>query len=213
MTMRLTYQYQKDSLARELLKIVDPIAEAATDAVHEIGETVKQLARADIRAAGFSGRWANALRLNKYPRSGASVDAAAFVYHKIPYAGVFEDGATIQGKPLLWVPLSSAPKKIGRSRMTPENYRARVGPLVFVKPPGKPPLLMGQVASISRRSGSRTSLAALRRGAGRGGRGVTLVPIFVGVPAVTIGKKFHIAEIADAAQRRLPQLYSAKLRA
>jgi len=60
---------------------------------------------AGIAAGGLSRKWQNALRVNIYPPQGDSMHPAAFVYHKIRYAGVFEDGAVIGGQPLLWLPL------------------------------------------------------------------------------------------------------------
>ena len=46
---------------------------------------------------------------------------AAFIYHKIRYAGVFEEGAVIGGQPLLWLPLPTVPLRRGRP-MTPSQY-------------------------------------------------------------------------------------------
>ena len=74
--------------------------------------------------------------------SEVSINAAAHVYHRIPYAWVHEEGATIHGQPLLWLPLSHAPDKIGRFRMTPRRYP---GPLQFVRRAGKPPLLVAKL--------------------------------------------------------------------
>jgi hypothetical protein len=73
----------------------EPIARAATAAVGEAGARIKLAARADIADAGFSIRWQNALRVDRYPRGGeVSVNTAAHVYHRIPYAIVHEEGAT-----------------------------------------------------------------------------------------------------------------------
>ena len=70
--------------------------------------------RADIAAAGFSRRWQNAFRVDVFPRGRkVSVDAAAWVFHKIPYAEVFEEGATIRGRPYLWIALPGTPTRIG----------------------------------------------------------------------------------------------------
>ena len=69
-----------------------PIAKAATAAIREAGDIAKRNGRASIAAAGFSQKWQNALRVNIYPPQGDSLRPAAFVYHKIRYAGVFEDG-------------------------------------------------------------------------------------------------------------------------
>src|SRR5207253_846581 len=86
-----------DTIVKELQR---PIAKAATAAVREAGEIAKRNGRASIAAAGFSRKWQNALRVNVYPPQGDSMRPAAFLFHKIRYAGVFEEGAVIGGKPL-----------------------------------------------------------------------------------------------------------------
>src|SRR5262245_6468951 len=83
-----------DTLNSEIQR---PIAKAATAAVHETGEIAKRGGRASIAAAGFSRKWQNALRVNNYPSQGQSLRPAAFIFHKIRYAGVFEEGAVIRG--------------------------------------------------------------------------------------------------------------------
>src|ERR1700745_2725921 len=79
-----------------------PLAKAATAALRDAGEIAKSNGRASIAAAGFSRKWQNALRVNIYPPQGDSLRPAAFIFHKIRYAGVFEEGAVIGGQPLLW---------------------------------------------------------------------------------------------------------------
>ena len=73
-----------------------PIARAAT-AVREAGAIVERNGRASIAAAGFSRKWQNALRVNIYPPQGDSMRPAAFIFHKIRYPGVFDEGAVIHG--------------------------------------------------------------------------------------------------------------------
>jgi len=192
-----------------------PIAGAATAAIRDAGELVKAEGRANILAAGFSTGWANALRANTYPRKGkASIDAGAFIYHKTLYADVFETGAAIRGKPLLWLPLPSAPQRIGRKRMSPALYRQRVGDLSYIKPRQGNPLLVASVrlskanAARAKAGGGRpkVTLAALRRGA-TGAGVLAAVPVFVGVDVVNIKRKLQIGRIAAGARDRLPQLY------
>src|SRR5690242_11406255 len=126
-----------DAVSRELRK---PIARAATAAIREAGQIAKRNGRSSIAAAGFSRKWQNALRVNVYPPQGESLRPAAFIFHKIKYAGAFEEGAVIAGKPLLWLPLGNVPVRRGRP-MTPSQYARSVGPLVSVQRPGSPPLL------------------------------------------------------------------------
>ena len=114
---------------------------------------------------GSGTRFANALRLNVYPKKGTSLRAAALIWHKIPYAGVFEEGATIRGRPTLWLPLPSTPQKYGRYRLTPERYTKEIGPLQYVKRPGKSPLLFAKVKSTKSGKPGKPSLSRLKAGA------------------------------------------------
>jgi hypothetical protein len=108
------------------------IADAATGTVTEVANRMVRAGRQNIASAGFGSKWQNALRASIYPRSGTSINAAAVVRHKIPYAEVFELGATIRGKPLLWVPINGNKQRISQFR----------GAHLFsINRPGKPPLL------------------------------------------------------------------------
>ncbi len=200
---------------RAFMAAEEPIARAATAAVGEAGERIKVAARADIAAAGFSRKWQNALRVDRYPRGHeVSVNAAAHVYHRIPYAWVHEEGATIHGQPLLWLPLSNAPDKIGRFRMTPRRYP---GPLQFVRRAGKPPLLVAKLG-ISRgraeKGVGKITLAAARKGVAGGGKNrvVRSVPMFVGISTVRLRKRFGILAIVRREAARLAGLYAKHLR-
>ncbi|RWC29848.1 MAG: hypothetical protein EOS70_23455 [Mesorhizobium sp.] len=203
---RFRYDAKAAEFAAAMASIRDPIAVAGSGAIAEAADIIKRQGRADIGSAGFSKRWQNALRVDTYPRRGASINAAALIWHKIQYAGIFEEGGTISGKPRLWIPLPNAPKRIGRSKITPALYIKSIGPLVSIERPGKPPLLAGKIAT--NRRGSKTgkvSLSALKRG-GKGAPS-TLVPVFIGIDRVTIRDRFSIRQITDRAAARLGELY------
>lgn len=189
----------------------EPIAEAGTRAIEEAANEAKAGARATIASAGFGRKWQNALRADVYPKGGqTSVNAAAHIYHKIPYSGVFEEGARISGSPYLWLPLPHVPGKLGRFRMTPARYPE---PLQFVRRAGKPPLLVARIGmsrAAARRGGpARLSAATIRRGAQAGGarRVVRAVPVFVGISTVRIRKRFNVGRAVRQAANRLPALY------
>ena len=184
-----------DRIVRELQA---PIAKAATAAVREAGDIAKNNGRASIAAAGFSRKWQNALRVNIYPPQGDSLRPAAFIFHKIRYAGVFEDGAIIGGQPFLWLPLDTVPLRRGRP-MTPSQYAKSIGPLVTVQRPGRPPLLFPKYRSARRRRGS-TSRKDRK-------------PLYVGLSSVAIAKRFNIKGAAQNAAAQLPSLYEKHLRA
>lgn len=82
----------------------DAIRGAAQDAADEILRT----GRIDIRNAGnFGSRWMESLEAGVTVGEGGG-NVRLNVTMGIPYWRVFEYGATIHGKPLLWIPLSFA---------------------------------------------------------------------------------------------------------
>jgi hypothetical protein len=208
-------RFRVSDIAREFEQAMadkyQPIAEAGTAAMTEMANRLKLAGRADIASAGFSKRWQNAFRVDVYPKRRASADAAALVYHRIPYADVFETGATIRGKPTLWVPLPVLPKRIGRERMSPKLYEQRVGPLQFIKGSSGVPLLVGRIAGPKGSKVRTVTLASARRGA-RGEGNVQTVPLFVGVDAVTLRDRFSLRQITDKAAALLPALYRRAFR-
>jgi len=216
MTFGLKFTSKKGEFSDAMAAISTPIAEAGTSAIRKAADFAKVEARQSIADAGFSKRWQNTLRADVYPKRGESLRTAAAIYHKIPYADVFESGATVRGKPTLWVPLSSSPKKVNRKRMTPENFIAGVAPLFPLPNKGGKKILAAQM-SVSKTAAARgapykPTLAALRRGAA--GAGITVaVPIFVGIDTVKIQKKFNVTKAVEDAAAQLPQLYLRFLKA
>ena len=199
------------SFRREMNASIAPVATAATLAMRETAKEVQEAGRQNIAAAGFSSRWRTGFRAVAYPRgSKKAVDAVAYTKHKIGFANVFEQGARISGKPLLWVPLPGTPTKIGGKRMTPRLFSSKVGPLQYVDS-GKRPLLFAKVSrgrgsnSTFGRSG-KVSLARLRKG------GNQSVPVFVGLPIVDIARRFDISGVIDRAIVKLPAKYYNNLR-
>lgn len=210
-SLKLAYSYVTGQFAAAVADMQRPIARASSAAIKDAGARLKAEARADIGAAGFSSKWQNALRVDTFPKgSRPSIDAAAFLHHKIPYAAIFETGGTIRGKPFLWLPLKNVPKRIGRQRMTPALYREKVGPLRLVTRGGGPPLLVADQAK-TRSKKTTLSISSLRRGAA-GGPGTRAVPLFIGIRSVTEKKKFHIAAIAAKVRNDLPALYAANFK-
>lgn len=212
MTLLARFSFTPGQLAAGFVSIKGPIAIAATLAVRDAAAFGKQVFRAQIAASGLGLKWQNAARTRVYPKGNrASIDAAALLYHKIPYAGVFEDGATILPTfgPLLWLPLPNVPVISGGRRLPASKYFDVVGsPLYTIKRPGKPPLLGANVRMTDRRASKAISLSLLKRGRNPGGRGtVRLVPLYVGVPIATDPKKFDIVAAANAGRARLAEFY------
>ena len=190
----------------KISKLAEPAAKSATEAMDRVGNEIKIRGRTNIAAAGFGKRWQNALRVQRYPRRGDSINPALWIFHNIPYAEVFESGARIRGKPLLWLPLPSAPKTAGGKRMTPKNYISHIGPLFRVDRAGKPPLLFGKFSGRGAgRSIAKRSTRGLRAG------GSSAVPIFVGVTTVSIRKRFSLRQIFKMAASHLARYYASNV--
>jgi hypothetical protein len=74
---------------------------AAVAALRETAANAVKEGRSNIAGAGrFGPRWQQGLQY----RMVKGDEPSAIIFHKIGFAGVFEHGATIQGKPLLWIP-------------------------------------------------------------------------------------------------------------
>ena len=209
--MKAKVERKKGAFLAAFTAAEEPIAEAATRAIEEAANEAKTGARASIASAGFGRKWQNALRADVYPRAReTSVNAAAHIYHKIHYSGVFEEGARISGSPYLWLALPHVADRIGRFRMTPARYPEN---LQFIRRPGKPPLLaarIGMSRAAAKKGGPRKLTAsAMKKGEKGGGakRVVRSVPVFVGISTVQIRKRFNIARVIHQAAERLPALY------
>lgn len=209
MALKIFYKSVTDEFAKGMQGFYRPMATAGKNAVQEMAETIKKEGRADIAAAGFSQRWQNTFRVDVYPTGKqVSINSAALIYHKIPYADVFETGATIRGKGKLWIPLKTTPKKIGRKKMTAKLYDDEIGGLFSLKIGGKPYLaakISVSKAMAKKKTHGKVTLSRLRKG--RGAELTRTVPLFVGVDSVKIRDRFSIRQITDRAAARLGDLY------
>ena len=202
------------------------IQNAAMAAIHQAGSALKTEGRANISAAGFSYKWQNTWKVKVYPETGASIDAAAFGYHKIPYSLVFENGARIRASGgLLWLPLPTVPKDGRRAHFTARRLAGAGVKLFSITRPGKAPLLATNIRATQRdadtllatnrgrksAAGRLMTLAKLRKGT-TGKRGVvSTVPLFVGVDSVSVRKRFDLAGVANKIAARVPNWYAASL--
>ena len=109
MSLRITVTAVAGAFFRAMTEGERPMAKAASAAVREAANLAKAGGRANIAAAGFSRKWQNALRAKVYPPNRDSINAAALIYHKVPYAEVFEEGAIIHGKPMLVAAVAECP--------------------------------------------------------------------------------------------------------
>jgi Family of unknown function (DUF6441) len=85
-------------------KIKQRIEKALAAAVERLAENVLQEGRSDIARAGrFGARWTQGFTAEV---DGTGTVRTVTFRQAVPYWKVFQYGALIQGKPLLWIPLS-----------------------------------------------------------------------------------------------------------
>jgi hypothetical protein len=114
-----------------------PVATAAVAALRETAANAVQEGRRNIGAAGpgfTRAKWQSGLQyLTKDATEGgeSSLQAKATIFHKYGIAGVFEHGATIQGKPMLWIPTEHGAPTASRSGKKLVSATVRGKPMLF----------------------------------------------------------------------------------
>lgn len=212
-----TYRAIKGEFASAFREISRPMAKAATLALLDVTVIAKANARAAIASAGFSSKWQNAMRSNVYPNPDKkvySLNAAATVYHRIPYAGVFENGATIPGSPFLWIPFPSVQARYRGRRMSPALFTQEVGPLHFFMSKQGLPTLAAYLplgSDLAKLTIARFRAGERRRKA-RGILSVISVPVFFGINQVLMKQKFKIIPIIKKAKEQLGELYLERIK-
>jgi hypothetical protein len=198
----------KDDGKQDAKRAIARMQSASVFAVTQTVEDAKSRGRASIAAGGFSAKWQNALRSRVYPNANKPLSPAGIVWHKIRYANVFEQGATIRGKPLLWLPLPTVPLGgRGSHPLTPAQYRDRIGELRSVNRPGKAPLLIGRGSREGITRASATSVRVRKRAVKAGSILGQWVPLYVGVPSSNVPKRFDLRGAVRLATERIDDYY------
>jgi hypothetical protein len=156
---------------------------AAQAAAQHCATDMVEQGKQDMKSAGNFGseRWQAGL--HAYVSYSGRAEINIRFTHEVKYWRVFEYGAIIRGKPMLWIPLQFATDAKGlRARDYPKQ-------LFRVERAGKAPLLMTP-----------------------GGKGQPAEAKYFGKEEVTIPKKFHLREVAKTASRNLPQYYKEAFR-
>lgn len=179
------------------------IAQAVTAAFRTGADKLKSRGRAAIAAGGFTGRWQNSFRVNAYPKNGNSASPRIFGFHKIKYAGQFQDPEMVTGSPYVWLPIEK--NLPGGRHWSPHTYTLQIGPLKSGRH-GSRPVLFGQV-SVNR---SSKPLKLTRKGARTSAVRKAWLPVFVGVRAVNDPKRFDLNQQAERTAAELGAIFSEK---
>jgi hypothetical protein len=181
------------------------IAKSVTAGMRDVADGLKRDLRADVVGAGLGQRLANTWRGDVFPRSGESVDAAAYLSTKAPkLINAFDRGVTITAKnrKFLAIPTPEAgvrhvSRSKGSGRITPAIWERETGvKLRFV--PTKTGGLLVSDANYRRqplRSQRRKSFRPIKGSGPAEGR--SFVVIFVLVPQARLGKRFDIEATAQ----------------
>ena len=112
-----------------------PVATAAVAALRETAANAVQDGRKDIAGAGrFGPKWQSGLQYRTKDageENAPSLQAKAIIFHRYGIAGVFEHGATIQGKPLLWIPTTRGAPAASKSGKKLVSATVRGKPMLF----------------------------------------------------------------------------------
>lgn len=195
-TLELTLS--KADLKKAIEKnVTAKLEKAAVDSMEDYSKIVLQEGKDAIAKGGGlfaeSPRFRDLLRVNVYPNQ--KLNAAIYLFHKIPYAGVFETGATLFGKPIMWLPIQD---RVIAGVRSPKQFKKAYPDktLRLAKRPGKPPLLVAKMGYKKTKKGFVPAD----------------VPIFVGLTNVTIPKKFDVRGAVEKSLGRFAAIYNAKLR-
>jgi hypothetical protein len=161
----------------------DMVRRALFSALNTVSDKMKKAVRAHIRGAGFSQKWANAFRVNVYPRKPALGGAIFARFAKNPgYFELAQTGGTVHAKKgLLWLPINKQQPPL----------RALKNQLKLVK-----------------LHGTRVPLMAAAVGTRQDGKSV---PLFHGVASVTWKQRLFIPQFIEAARDELPGAYEAAM--
>lgn len=133
MSLRITYDSKSSILRDNMNAAGSAFARALTAAAGKAATAIEEQGKRAIAAGGMGNRFQQSFHASITTPGGAISNAVIKVSSDIPYFGVFDRGATIKGKPILWVPLSFG------SKQRISQYK---GKLALVQRIGAKPLLI-----------------------------------------------------------------------
>lgn len=137
MTAKFVVKFKQSNLLKLIQDNQQAVAVAAVAALRETAANAVQEGRQNIGAAGpgfTRAKWQSGLQYRTKDASiggKASLQTKAIIFHKYGIAGVFEHGATIQGKRLLWIPTEHGAPTASRSGKKLVSATVRGQPMLF----------------------------------------------------------------------------------
>ncbi|MFH1158597.1 MAG: DUF6441 family protein [Pseudomonadota bacterium] len=194
----------KEIMAQE----VKAAEKAVTRGVAQATDGLKTELRGQVTGAGLGQRLSKSWRSQIYPKGGASVNAAGFVYNKAPeIIGAFAEGVTIRSKngKFLAIPTPYVIRRENR-KLTPADFEEAGIPLRYVPPEGSRHVGLLVVDNFRITSKGRARAASPR--AIKAGRTATVV-MFILIPEARLKKRFDINSVAKKWIDKLPSLVIA----
>jgi Family of unknown function (DUF6441) len=173
MALKFEVKVDQSALQRMIQAKQQSLQKAAVAALRETAANSVKEGRSNIAGAGRFGPKFQAGLQYRMESEAEGLQAKAIVFHKIGRAGVFEYGATIQGRPLLWIPTTVGAPRAKRSGKKLTSATVRGQPMLF---------------DANDRDRHRK-------------------PLYIGVPSVSIPKKFRITEIVKEHAAKIAGLF------
>jgi hypothetical protein len=129
MVAQFTVSVDDEEWRRLIREKQQPVLDASIFALKETASNAVDEGRRNIASAGRFGR--NWQRDLQFRMTDTGLDTKAIVFHKSALATVFENGATIRGKPILWIPTTPGAPPPRRSGKRLTFARVRGTPLLF----------------------------------------------------------------------------------
>ncbi len=198
------------SISKDIKAFKKKLKTSTTRGARDGGKILKTRLREQVTRAGLGQRLSKTWRVNVYPQSGVSADAAAVAFSKAPHIIYsFDRGVTIRGRrrKFLAIPTREAISTFGKGKnvaVTPENFEKKTGlKLFFIERRGRNPILIARGARLTR--GGRVRALTVRKATKRLGERTNLagqvnIAMFVLVPSVSLRKRFSVESAIPPAQ-------------
>lgn len=206
--MRLTAAIMGD-LNKVMADELSAAEKAVSQGVHQATDGLKGELRGQVTKAGLGTRLSQSWQSQLYPKSGQSINAAGFVYNKVPeIISAFADGVTIRSKQgrFLAIPTEYVTRRDNK-KLTPADFDEAGIPLRYIPPQGgrKVGLLVVDNFRITKKGRARTaSNRALKTG-----RGLATVVMFILVAETHLKKRLDVDSVAQKWLNQLPEMVVA----
>ena len=188
---------------------VDIAARAVSGAMRVVAEGLQNTLRRQVVTAGLGQRLAQTWKGEAFPKTGASLGAAAAIWSRAPkIIRAHTEGALIRSSRGVWlaIPTENAPKMSSFRRVTPSNFpELTLGKLRFVAVPGRKLGLL-VVDKVRRHTGKRRGFEKATSRAVERGTAEDSVVMFYLVPQAQLRKKLDLDGPAEDWSNKLPRL-------